>query len=117
MSCTPAVPPPPVAGAPKGTGLGDGLAEALGDAITTGAAVVGVADGEADADADGDADGLAEGLELGATAVKKLPLGVAEAPADADVPVGEHAVVAASTVSAPQPIAASLARPPMAGAP
>jgi hypothetical protein len=104
-----------VDGAPIGTGLGDGLAEGLGEPITTGAVVVGVVEGDADADADadGEADGLAEGLDPGATAVKKLPLGVAEAPPDADVPVGVQAVVAASTVSVPRPIAASLARPDM----
>jgi hypothetical protein len=78
--------------------------------------------GDADGDADADADALAEGLEPGATAVKKLPLAVGEELPAADVPVGVHAVVAASTVRAPQLIAASLApecvraptvRPPM----
>ena len=105
------MPPPPVEGAPIGTGLGEALADGLGEPITTGAVVVG---GTVTGDADGDADALAEGLELGATAVKKLPLGVGEELPDADVvPVGVHAVVAASTVRAPQLIAASLARPPM----
>jgi len=113
-----------VEGAPIGTGLGDALADGLGEPITTGAVVVGATvTGDADGDADADADALAEGLELGATAVKKLPLAVGEEVPDADVPLGVvHAVVAASTVRAPQLIAASLApacvrasalRPPM----
>jgi hypothetical protein len=105
------VPPPPVEGAPTGTGLGD----ALGELITTGD-VAGSVTG--DADGDGDEDALAEGLELGATAVKNEPLGVGEELPDADAPPpAVQAVVAASTVRAPQPIAASLARPPVAGVP
>jgi hypothetical protein len=97
-----------------GTGLGDALADGLGEPITTGAVVVGTVTGDPDGDADADAEGLAEELEPGATAVKKLPLGVGEELPDAVVPAGVvHAVVAASTVRAPQPIAASLARPPM----
>jgi hypothetical protein len=114
------VPPPPVEGAPIGTGLGDALADGLGELITTGAVVVGAT---VTGDADGDADALAEELEPGATAVKKLPLAVGEELPAADVPLGVvHAVVAASTVRAPQLIAASLApacvrasalRPPM----
>ena len=101
------MPPPPVEGAPIGTGLGDALADGLGEPVTTGAVVVG---GTVAGDADGDADALADGLELGATAVKKLPLAVGEEVPDADVPLGVvHAVVAASTVRAPQLIAASLA--------
>jgi hypothetical protein len=101
------VPPPPVEGAPIGTGLGDGL----GELITTGAVVVaGTVTGDVDADADADADALAEELEPGATAVKKLPLAVGEELPDADAPPGVvHAVVAASRVRAPQLIAASLA--------
>ena len=114
------MPPPPVEGAPIGTGLGDALADGLGEPITTGAVVVG-------GTVAGDADGVTltrwrSGLELGATAVKKLPLAVGEEVPDADDPLGVvHAVVAASTVRAPQLIAASLApagrasavRPPM----
>lgn len=109
-------------GAPIGTGLGDALADGLGEPVTTGAVVVG-ATVTGDADGDADADALAEGLELGATAVKKLPLAVGEEVPDADVPLGVvHAVAAASMVRAPQLIAASLApacvrasavRPPM----
>jgi hypothetical protein len=97
-----------------GTALGDALADGLGEPITTGAVVVGTVTGDPDGDADADAEGLAEGLALGATAVKKLPLGVAEELPAAVVALGVvHAVVAASTVRAPQLIAASLARPPM----
>lgn len=118
------MPPPPVEGAPIGTGLGDGL----GELITTGAVVVaGTVTGDAavdvDVDVDADADALLEELEPGATAVKKLPLAVGEELPDADVPLAVvHAVAAASTVRAPQLIAASLAparvrasavRPPM----
>jgi hypothetical protein len=101
------VPPPPVEGAPIGTGLGDGL----GELITTGAVVVaGTVTGDAGGDVDVDADALEEELEPGATAVKKLPLAVGEELPDADVPLGVvHAVVTASTVRAPQLIAASLA--------
>jgi hypothetical protein len=98
-----------VEGAPIGTGLGEALADGLGEPITTGAVVVG-GTVTGDADGDADADALAEGLELGATAVKKLPLGVGEELPVADVPpVAVHAVVAASTVRAPQLIAASFA--------
>jgi hypothetical protein len=109
-----------VEGAPIGTGLGDGL----GELVTTGAVVVaGTVTGDAGVDVDVDFDALLEELEPGATAVKKLPLAVGEELPDADVPLGVvHAVVAASTVRAPQLIAASLApacvrapalRPPM----
>ena len=99
------MPPPPVEGAPIGSELGDGL----GELITTGAVVVaGTVVGDAGVDVDADA--LAEWLEPGATAVKKLPLAVGEELPDADVPLAVvHAVVAASTVRAPQLIAASLA--------
>lgn len=116
------MPPPPVDGAPIGTGLGDGLADGLGDPVAAGAVVVGVPEAvfavpDAGAEAGAEAGALAEGLaeDPGATAVKKLPLGVAvaEAPPAADVPVAVQAVAAASTVSVPQPIAASLARPVM----
>jgi len=48
----------------------------------------------------------AEVLESGPTAVTALPLGDAVPP-----PAGVQAVMAARTVRAPQPIAASLARP------
>jgi hypothetical protein len=106
MSWTPAVPPPPVAGAPTGTGVGDGLGKGLGEPITTGDVagvvtdVTGVVTGDVVVSA-------AVVLEPGPTAVTALPLGDAVAP-----PAAVQAVVAARTVRAPQPIAASLARPP-----
>jgi hypothetical protein len=50
-SWNPAVPPPPVAGPPLGTGLGDGLSDGLGDGLAEGLAL-------------GDADGLGEELTL-----------------------------------------------------
>jgi hypothetical protein len=111
MSWTPAVPPPPVAGAATGTGVGDGLGEGLGEPITGDVAdvvtaVAGVVTGNVVVCA-------AEVLEPGPSAVTALP------PGDAGVleevvapPAAVHAVAAARTVRAPQPIAASLARPP-----
>ena len=105
MSWTPAVPPPPVAGAATGTGVGDGLGEGLGEPITGDVAgvvtdVTGVVTGDVVVSA-------AMVLEPGPTAVTALPLGDAVAP-----PAAVQAVVAARTVRAPQPITASLARPP-----
>ncbi len=119
------MPPPPVDGGPTGTGVGDEVGEpitgAVVGAVTEGDAH-GDADGEAHGDADGEADGLGEGLgeglagvvlEPGPTAVATLPLGDAEVLADVVAPpAAAQAVVAARTVRAPQPIAASLARPP-----
>ena len=103
MSWTPAVPPPPVAGAATGTGVGDGLGEGLGEPITAGdvAGVVTAVAGVVTADV------VVSVLEPGPNAVTALPLGDAVAP-----PAAVQAVVAARTVRAPQPIAASLARPP-----
>ena len=93
------MPPPPVAGAATGTGVGDGLGEGLGEPITAGD-VAGVVTDDVVVSA-------AEVLEPGPTAVTALPLGDAVAP-----PAAVQAVVAARTVRALQPIAASLARPP-----
>jgi hypothetical protein len=108
------VPPPPVAGAPTGTGLGDGL----GEPITTGGVagvvtdVAGVA-GVAGVVTDDVVVFAAEVLEPGPTAVTGPPPGDAEVlPAAVAPPADVQAVAAARTVRAPQPIAASLARPP-----
>jgi hypothetical protein len=101
MSWTPAVPPPPVAGAATGTGVGDGL----GAPITTGD-VAGVVTDVAGVVTDDAVVPEAEVLEPGPTAVMALSLGNAVAP-----PAAVQAVVAARTVRAPQPITVSLARP------
>lgn len=65
VSWNPAVPPPPVTGAPLGTGvyegLGDGLAEGLWLALGD---VDGLAEEPALGDADADADALADALAL-----------------------------------------------------
>ena len=113
MSSTPAVPPPPVAGAPTGTGVGDGLGDGLGAPITAGDVagvvtdVAGVVTDVAGVVTDDVVVCAAKVLEPGPTAVTALPLGDAVAP-----PAAVQAVVAARTVRAPQPIAASLPRPP-----
>ncbi len=104
----PAVPPPPVAGAPTGTGVGDGL----GEPITTGD-VAGVVTDVAGVVTDDVVVFAAVVLEPGPTAVTGPPPGDAEVLPDAVAPpAAVQAVVAARTVRAPQPIAASLARPP-----
>ncbi len=109
MSWTPAVPPPPVEGAPTGTGLDDGVAGWLADANGTGC------EGDGDGDGDALAEGLADELEPGARAVKKLPLGVAVTDGDvlpaAELPgVVVQAVVVARTARAAPPAAVSRAR-------
>ena len=110
MSWTPAVPPPPVEGAPTGTGLDDGVADWLADANGTGCG------GDGDGDGEALAEGLADALELGAWAVKKLPLGVTVADGDvlpaAELPgvVVLQAVVVARTARAAPPAAVSRAR-------
>ena len=100
------MPPPPVAGAATGTGVGDGLGGGLGEPITTGD-VAGVVTDVAGVVTDDAVVSEAEVLEPGPNAVTALPLGDAVAP-----PAAVQAVVAARTVRAPQPIAASLERPP-----
>jgi hypothetical protein len=118
MSWTPAVPPPPVEGAPTGTGLADWVTD------TNGVGCTGGGDGEALAEA------LAE-LELGTRAVKKLPVGVAGVLPAAAAPLGApQAVVVARMARAAQPAAVSrapgrtpamavraLMEPPRTGAP
>jgi hypothetical protein len=107
MSWTPAVPPPPVAGAATGDGLGEGLGEPItaGDVAEVVTAVAGVVTGDVVVFA-------AAVLEPGPTAVTAPP-GDAEVLPDAVAPpAAAQAVVAARTVRAPQPIATSLARPP-----
>ena len=112
------MPPPPVAGAPTGTGVGDGLGKGLGEPIT--GDVAGVVTDVADVVTDvagvvtGDVVVLAaEVLEPGPTAVTGPPPGDAKVLPDAVAPPADaQAVVAARTVRTPQPIAASLARPP-----
>jgi hypothetical protein len=101
-----------VAGAPSGTGVGDGLGQGLGGPITTGdvAGVVTDVAGVVTADVVVFA---AEVLEPGPTAVTAPPPGDAEVLPDAVAPpAAVQAVVTARTVRAPQPNAASLARPP-----
>ena len=100
------MPPPPVAGAATGTGVGDRLGGGLGEPITTGD-VAGVVTDVAGVVTDDAVVSEAEVLEPGPNAVTALPLGDAVAP-----PAAVQAVVAARTVRAPQPIAASLERPP-----
>ena len=102
----PAVPPPPVAGAPVGTGT-----VAVG---VVGAGVGTVAEG----DALGDADGLAEalGLALGPRAVPlKNPVGEDEPPAEGVVPVVVQAETAteANRAAMPQPMAVDRALSPV----
>lgn len=109
------MPPPPVAGAPVGTGT-----VAVG--VAAGVVVAdGEADGEADGDAVGDAVGLTEGLAdglglaLGPRAVPlKNPVGEVEAPA-AGVPVAVQAEAAAEATMAarPQPMAVNRALSPV----
>lgn len=110
-SWIPAVPPPPVAGAPVGTGT-----------VAVGVAVgVVVADGDAVGDAVGLAEGLADGLAdglglaLGPRAVPlKNPVGEAVAPA-AGVPVVVQAEMAveATMAATPQPMAVNRALSPV----
>ena len=101
------MPPPPVAGASTGTGVGDGLSEPIttGDMAGVVTDMAGVVTGVAGVAGDAVVS-AAEVLEPGPTAVTALPLGDAVPP-----PAGVQAVMAARTVRAPQPIAASLARP------
>jgi len=122
-SCRPAVPPPPVAGAPVGTGAGEKVVcvtvgDKVGDGLT--------GDGDGEGLAERLADGLGLALEEGTLAVPlKKPVGDGELPSRAaDVASGVemlgaavgwaavHAETAeqASTVTVPQPIAVSLAR-------
>ena len=111
MSWTPAVPPPPVAGAATGPGVGDGLGVGLGEPISAGdvaevvTAVAGVVTGDVVVFA-------AEVLEPGPTAVTAPPGDAEVLPDSVAPPAAAQAVVAARTVRAPQPIAASLARAP-----
>ena len=102
------MPPPPVAGASTGTGVGDGLSEPIttGDMAGVVTDMAGVVTGVAGVVTDDAVVSAAEVLEPGPTAVTALPLGDAVPP-----PAGVQAVMAARTVRAPQPIAASLARP------
>ena len=91
MSWTPAVPPPPVEGAPTGTGLDVAVALTNGVGVTG----EGVAEGDGEADRDGEALGVSLALELGPRAVVTPPLGDAGPPVAAE-PLGEvQAVVAA----------------------
>jgi len=87
-SCSPAVPPPPVCGAPLGIGVADGVAECVGAAVRDGVTVgVGVAEwvAEAEAEADGEAVsdtlGTADDLEAEALTdgLAELLVGLAEA--------------------------------------
>ena len=119
MSWTPAVPPPPVAGAATGTGVGDGLGEGLGEPITAGdvaevvTAVAGVVTGDVAGVVTGDVVVFAaEVLESGPTAVTAPPGDAEVLPDSVAPPAAAQAVVAARTVRAPQPIVTSLARPP-----
>jgi hypothetical protein len=111
MSWKPAVPPPPVAGAPTGNGLGDGLGD--GDADT---------DGVAEGVADGVAEGVALALSLGEAVAVPLALGVGvavppgenEDPAEGGVdPVQAETVAEASMVMVPQPRMVSPLRSPV----
>ncbi len=111
MSWKPAVPPPPVAGAPTGNGLGDGLGD--GDADT---------DGVAEGVADGVAEGVALALSLGEAVAVSLALGVGvavppgenEDPAEGGVdPVQAETVAEASMVMVPQPRMVSPLRSPV----
>ena len=77
-SWNPAVPPPPVIGAPVGTGLGDGLGEGVGLVLS-------------------DADGLAEGLVLSLADELALVLSLALAL------VLDEAVLVAVEVTPPEP--------------
>jgi hypothetical protein len=83
-SCSPAVPPPPVCGAPLGMGVADGVAECVGSAVWVGVAE-GVADRETVTEGDGEAlldtRGTADDLEGEALAdgLAELPVGLAEA--------------------------------------
>jgi hypothetical protein len=117
-SWIPAVPPPPVAGAPVGTGT-----VAVGVAVAV-AVAVGVADGDADGDAVGDAVGLAEGLAdglavglrlaLGARAVPlKNVVGVADAPAEGEGVEQAETAAEATMAATPQPMAVDLALSPV----
>ncbi len=102
------MPPPPVAGAAKGTGVGDGLGEPItaGDVAEVVTAVAGVVTGDVVVFA-------AAVLEPGPTAVTALPPGDAGVLEEAVAPpAAVQAVAAARTVRVPQPIAASLARRP-----
>lgn len=100
----PAVPPPPVAGAPVGTGT-----VAVG---VVGAGVGTVAEG----DAVGDADGLAEalGLALGPRAVPlKNPVGEADAPAEGEGVLQAETAAEANRAATPQPMAVDLTLRPV----
>jgi hypothetical protein len=69
-SCSPAVPPPPVCGAPFGIGVADEDAEDVGSAVCAGLAgwaglTEWVAEGEAEAEGDGEAPRDTAGAEEG----------------------------------------------------
>jgi hypothetical protein len=122
MSWTPAVPPPPVEGAPIGTGLDVAVT------LTNGVGVISAGVAEGDGDDGALEDSLA--VELGPRAVVTPPLGVAGPPVAA-APLGEVQAVAVARMARAAPPAAvsrapgrapamavcALMEPPWTGAP
>src|ERR1700722_11488078 len=101
-SCRPAVPPPPVCGAPFGIGVADGVAEDVGVGVRVGVAgwagrAEWVAEGETEAEGDGEAVrdtlGAAVGDEEEEGAEEREAL--AEALAELSVGLGEAGEVVA----------------------
>jgi hypothetical protein len=112
VSWNPAVPPPPVTGAPVGTGLGEGLGEGLGDGLSDGEALS-LTDSDGLAEPLSPAKALAEVPPLAVSLADTEPLAVGENDTMGGLPddvQAESATQASMVVRRPQPAAVSRTR-------